>query len=103
MTLVKRRKFMLGRLRADLIVADRTRFSRLNCWQVPASKRVLRGLTASGKPHSVPACPEVRGALSSAYVETDRGGCCRSVCAAYKGPRLNAPSLVRFARPNPVS
>ena len=23
--------------------------------------------------------------------------------AAYKGPRLNAPSLVRFARPNPVS
>ena len=23
--------------------------------------------------------------------------------AAYKGPRLSAPSLVRFARPNPVS
>ena len=23
--------------------------------------------------------------------------------AAYKGSRLNAPSLVRFARPNPVS
>jgi len=23
--------------------------------------------------------------------------------AAYKGPRLSAPSLIRFARPNPVS
>ena len=42
---------------------------------------------------------ERRAALGGDWEDCRRFG----DVAAYKGPRLSAPSLVRFARPNPVS
>jgi len=93
MALVERTLYYLGTTRPDASFSSRTGARILLIGGPPFPERILMWW------NFVARTPEEIARARTDWEERRRFG----DVAAYRGPRLDAPSLVQFARPNPIS